>query len=140
MTRPALSFVLTAMLLGTAACGTKGVSIESQEPESTVVRRRPNRITAAELADMRHLNAEEAVQRLRPRWLRSRSNQEDFRNPEDVLSVYVNLSFRGDKTELARVGVNQIEGMVFLNARQSFERFGPQHKSGAILITLRGGN
>ncbi len=136
--KSAFPFVLTAMLLGAAACGTKGVSIESQDPEATPVRRRPNRITRAELAELRHLNAEEAIQRLRPRWFRLREGGSV--TAEQTLSIFVNNSYRGGPSELTRVQVSNVERMDYLNARQSYERWGNQHARGAVLITLRGGN
>lgn len=132
--------ILAAVLLGTAACGTKGVSIESQDPEATEVRRRPNRITAAELADLQHLNVGEAIERLRPRWLRSRSREDNFGEAEIPLAIFVNNFYRGGPNELSLLRVSNIERIQFLNERQSYQRFGPEHRSGAVLITLKGGN
>lgn len=138
MMRSILAFVLSSTLIAAGACGTTGVPIESQDTEATAVRRRPNRITSEELADLQHLNAGEAVQRLRATWLRLRRG--GTATADFTLSIFVNNAYRGGPGELRRLQVSSIEKMDYLNARQSFERFGDQHPRGAILITLKGGN
>lgn len=136
--KSALVFALSFTLLATTACGTTGVPVESQDTESTAIRRRTNQISAEELADYRHLNARDAIQQLRPRWFRTRSREDSFGTPEDAISVYVSNFFRGGPDELRRLNVSDIERIDFLTEQQAFQRFGSQHRNNAILITLKG--
>ena len=112
-----------------AACAAAG-SPESESPRSNV-------ITLDEFANVGHMNALEAVQRLRPVWLRVRG-QATFRAQMVGIRVYVDGTRRGDTVdELRRIRVSNIDEMRFLSAREATMRFGTDHQEGAILVILK---
>ena len=89
-----------------------------------------NRITNAELADLQQLDAYQAIQRLRPTWLRQRGSQ--------LPNVYVDGARRtGGLDELASLRVSDIEEMRYLSGNDATTRFGTGNDGGAIMVTTR---
>ncbi|MHB1191668.1 MAG: hypothetical protein ACYC6F_01365 [Longimicrobiales bacterium] len=89
-----------------------------------------DRITEAELEPIAQMSAFEAIQRLRPRWLQSRTGW--------LPTVHVDGSVRGTGEEtLASLLCSEVEGMQYLNAADATTRFGTDYASGAILITTK---
>lgn len=112
-------------------------------------RRRPSgtdiitreQITATNLA-----TAYEVVQRLEPRWLRSRgavSLREVAEEEVDTFGVvgpviYVNSARRGDIEELRSIMVESIQEILYFNGRNASFRFGSGHGSGVIQVITGG--
>ncbi len=114
------------MAVGLASCATAGAGSATANPSV---------ITAEELAGVPELNALEAVQRLRPRWLRGRG-QASFTAQQGV-RVYVSGVLRGYAGELASIRAQAIESMRFLDGREATARYGTDHGDGAILVELK---
>ena len=108
-------------------------------------RRRPSgtdiitreQITATNLA-----TAYEVVQRLEPRWLRSRGAislreaAEEEVNTFGIVGpvVYLNSARRGDIEELRSIMVESIREILYFNGRNASFRFGSGHGSGVIQV------
>lgn len=94
-------------------------------------------LTAEQIADLPVITAYEAVQRVRPHWIRTRSSP-TMANPQPALAVvYVDGVRMGDVGELRRVQANEVEQMEYLSASDATNRFGTGHQGGAILVTTR---
>jgi len=90
-----------------------------------------DRIVAAELEAVPQLSAYEAIQRLRPRWLVTRSG--------GMPQVHVNGNIQmGGVEALRTVRAADIQEIRYLNAADATTRFGTNYVSGAILVTTRG--
>lgn len=88
-----------------------------------------NRIGSDELQEVLDLNAYEAVRRLRPQWLRSRTSE----GP----SVYVD-GMRGVGLDgLRTLDTADIQEIEFLSASDATTRFGTNNAAGAILVRTR---
>jgi len=126
-----LLVILLAALLGTFGCASSGTG----DGDSTGGSR--NLISLAELTDpaIAPLNALEAVERLRPRWLRSRSTSRGGGVASPI--VYLNGSRYGDLRSLQRLSVNDIEEIRFINARDATTRFGTGVQAGVIAVESR---
>lgn len=85
--------------------------------------------------------AYEAVQRLRPRFLRERSNPTAGigANRVDPIVVYINGVRRGGVAELRRIQIRNVEEIRYVRPTDATTRYGMNHGSGAIEVTLLGG-
>lgn len=97
----------------------------------------PNVLTSAELEQVRELNCYEAVQRLRPNWLRTRGRVSML--TQQGIQLYVDNVQRGYVTELVSIRASSVERMRFLSAPEATARFGTDHVDGAVLVTTRRG-
>lgn len=89
-----------------------------------------NLLTAEDLADVQQLDAAQAIQRLRPRWMRGRGNT--------TPSVIVDGTTRmGGVDALAGIRISDVEEMRFISASDATLRYGSGHTGGAIVITTR---
>lgn len=87
------------------------------------------RIVRAELSELPEMNALQAIERLRPRWLQSRAG--------DVVQLYVDGSRRGNVADLQSIRVIEIEQMEYMSASDATTRYGTGHAGGAILVSSR---
>jgi hypothetical protein len=119
---------LSAALSGCASAG--GPEGGSSAQSSSRV------LTADELAGVSELNCFEAVERLRPAWLRTRGRVSY--NSQQGVRIYVNRMLRGYAPEMAQIRTSNVERMQYLSAPEATSRFGTDHVDGAIMITLKG--
>ena len=113
-----------ALSLGLAGC-TAASSSGTDGP-----RRSANRITRVELEELGQVDAYEAVQRLRPNWLRPRGGQ--------TAQVMVDGSRQpGRLNVLRQYRAAQIEEMRYMSSSDATTRYGTGYDGGAILITTR---
>lgn len=95
-------------------------------------------LTRAQLEDIDHLNAYEAIRRYRSLWLRSSRGQDSFEaQGRRGLRVYVDGVFFGNAATLTDIDVSNVEEIRFLDKRRATTRFGTDHAEGAILVTTR---
>lgn len=121
---------LLPLLLTLAACATASGS---------GARRSGSVLTADEMAELPVITAYDAVQRMRPQWLRHRSSPTASNPRPDVPIVYLDGVRWGEAYDLRNLRVETIESMRYLNSRDATNRFGSGHTGGAILvITVRG--
>ncbi len=116
----------TAALLGATGCASAGGSGGSSGSR--------NHIPQEELADpsLQSLSAFQAIQRLRPRWLRSRASGSS--GTQNLPVVYFNGSRYGDTSSLQSLRVSDIAEMRYINARDATTRFGTGVTGGVIAI------
>ena len=91
-------------------------------------RRNPDPITSEELrqTDSEGLSAFQAVQRMRPQWLRGRG----------VASFGGGAAY-GEVADLRSMDASDIDEMRFLGAADATPRLGTGYDAGAILVSLR---
>ena len=113
-----------ALSLGLAGCAA-GAGSGTDGP-----RRSANRITRVELEEVSQLDAYQAVQRLRPNWLRPRGGQ--------TAQVIVDGSRQPGRLDVLRqYRAAQVEEMRFMSSSDATTRYGTGYDGGAILITSR---
>lgn len=100
--------------------------------------RRSSRVlTADEIAETSVMSAYQAVERLRPQWLHSRSSP-TMANPDGAEPmVYVDGMRAGNLSELLSIRPDRVERMEYLSPSDATNRFGTDHTGGAILVTTR---
>lgn len=123
--------VLLASSLAIFGCASSGTSDGDSGGGSR------NLISAAELEDpaVQTLNALEVVERLRPRWLRSRTSSRGGGQTRPV--VFLNGSRYGGLEALQRIEVGEVEQIRFINARDATTRFGTGVQGGVIAVETR---
>ena len=122
--RTRLAILALALALGATACVSGGGGGSARPAGSS-----SSRIVEEELVTLHQLSALEAVRRLRPRWLQSRTGAPP--------QVHVDGNPIGNVENLNAVRVADIQDMRFLNAADATTRFGTNYISGVILITTK---
>jgi len=126
-THPSRTVLLMAfaLALGLAGCASSGGGGGGDRvPGATA-----NRIVRAELEPIAQLDAYQAIARLRPRWLRSRSGVSPV--------LYVDQARRSDLNDLRQLRVTDIDEIEFMSSGDATTRFGTGHSGGAILVATR---
>ena len=122
-----LGLALCVQLL--PACSTGGTG------ERTT--RNRNLITEEELAPFTQGSAYEAIQNLRPRWLRA----DRVVNTRGAGNVHPRLVVdgmpRGDLDQLRAISVNNIREIRFMNSADATTRFGTGYAAGAIEVITK---
>jgi hypothetical protein len=94
-------------------------------------------ITETELANVREQSAYEALQELRPTFLRSRDPQTPTHQNPTPIAVFIN----GGRTEgaevLRTIRANTVKEMQFYEPTDANTRFGTGHNGGVIAVTLK---
>lgn len=117
-----LSALAVAVVLGLAGCASGGANTRPAGSSSA-------RIVEAELENLYQLNALDAIRRLRPRWLQTRTGASPM--------AHVDGNLIGPADGLTRVGASEVQEALFLNAADATTRFGTNYISGVILITTK---
>ena len=94
------------------------------------VRRNPDVISLAELNEISDRSAYEAVERLRPRWLRGRGGRTGLPG-----IIWDDRSYRFDI--LRSMPIEQVEEMKFINAMDATTLWGTGYPDGIIQVTSR---
>jgi hypothetical protein len=98
----------------------------------------PDLITREEIEAANDPHAYDLIRRVRPRWLRART-QGSFGNPEPMFAnVYVNELRFGDLNSLQRLDIRSIERIEYVDALDATTRFGTGNVGGVINVVLRG--
>lgn len=129
ITHPPRRLALLLLAIATlAGCATAGAGSGDGEERS---RGTANLIIAAELEPLHQLNARQAIERLRPNWLRSRLG----RAPVVVVEGNPGQSVQ----ILESIRATDVTEMRFLSARDATTRYGTGYDGGAIVISLQRG-
>ena len=117
--------LLTALALAcVAACATTPDSSRSSR----------NVITAEEIAEVDALTAYEAVERLKPAFLRrGRVNMQDDTRTYPI--VYLDAMRFGGIDDLRRIRTADVYRIEYLSGSDATTRFGTGHTGGALLVT-----
>jgi hypothetical protein len=145
MTGLTRALLAAATLIVLAACASPGTAGQAGEPQTTVVsspasrpRKDPNVITEAELATRSTLTARQAVEQLRPQFLRVRGTT-TLGNAQtaDVIWVYVDGTRMGTIEVLNNIGVHEVREIRYLSPSEATNRYRTGHVQGAILVTRK---
>ena len=102
-------------------------------------RRDGNVITQEELAPHHEISAYEAVQRLRPQWLRVRGATIVAGAQRPSIQVHVEGMHRGGIEELRTIRAEYVVEIRYMSASDATTRFGTDYTGGLLLVTT-GGN
>ena len=122
------SVIIAVAALTLGACNPKSGRIAPQDR---------NLITADEIARSNATNAYEAVERLRPAFLRTRGSQSIQNQEPPTPMVYVDGMRYGTLQTLATVPTIGIVSIQYLNAIEATQRYGFGHEGGAIMIVTK---
>jgi hypothetical protein len=145
MTGLTRTLLIGAALAGVGGCASSGTAGQAGEPQTTTVsapvprqRKDPNVITEAELTSRPTLTARQAIEQLRPQFLRTRGTT-TLGNAQtaDVIWVYVDGTRMGTLEVLNNIGVHEIREIRYLSPSEATNRYGTGHVQGAILITRK---
>jgi hypothetical protein len=92
-------------------------------------------ITREQLEQAGRANAYEAIEFIRPQWLRARSEQSVL-NPTGI-QVYLNDSRYGDLQSLRNITTHDIVTIRRYSATAASQRWGPGHSEGVIAVSTR---
>ncbi len=125
-----LSLALVALTLLTAACasgaGSRGGSGSG-----------PNILIAADLQGFTGLSAYEALERLRPGWLRGRSAAFTQADGRVFPAVFLDGRPWGDLESLHQIDIIQVGEMRFISASDATTRYGTGFPAGIIAVSTR---
>src|SRR5688500_19723500 len=144
MTEPTRFLVLGAALAGSAACASSGTTGQAGEPQTTAVsapvrpRKDPNVITGEELASRSTLTARQAIEQLRPQFLRvSGTTTLGNASSADVIWVYFDGSRMCSVEVLNNIGVPEIRKIRYLIPPEETNRYVIERVHGASLVTRK---
>jgi ABC-type uncharacterized transport system auxiliary subunit len=120
--------IAAAALLTLGACGGKPHHVTPQDR---------NLITADEIAKSNATNAYEAVERLRPAFLRTRGSQSIQNQSPPTPMIYIDGMRYGPLQTLSSVPAIGIVSIQYLNAIEATQRFGFGNEGGAIMVTTK---
>ena len=127
--RPRVLLLLFLILTGAAcATGTSG----SGEPRSD-----RNMLLAADLEPLSQFTAWDAVQRLRPMWMRPGGIRNSANPAGHYPHVFVDGSPYGAMEALRSFRVENIQQMRYVNATDATIRYGGMYQGGVILISTK---
>ncbi len=145
MTGLTRTLLIGGALAGAAGCASSGTAGQAGDPQTSAVsspaprqRKDPNVITEAELASRSTLTARQAIEQLRPQFLRVRGTT-TLGNAQtaDVIWVYFDGTRMGTVEVLNNIGVHEIREIRYLNPSEATNRYGTGHVQGAILVTRK---
>lgn len=114
--------VAVALAIGLAGCASSG---SANRPEGATA----NRIVEAEFEGLGQISPLRAIERLRPRWLRTRSG--------DDPQLHIDGARRGSLRDLESYQLADIERMEYMSASDATTRFGTGYAGGVILVFTR---
>ena len=97
----------------------------------------PDLLTQAELQGLVGINAKQAIERLRPRFLRTRGTSSLMVADADKIWVYVDGSRLGGVEMLEQIQVHEVKEIRYLSGPDATNRYGVGHTGGAIVLTRR---
>ena len=99
-----------------------------------------NLLTGDQLRETNVGNVYDALRRLRPQWLRARGSASIVSPDSTEPVVYISGIRRGEVRTLQNVGLDQVERVVFIDARDATTRFGTGHAGGVIMVDVARSN
>ena len=122
-------WVAVALLVGVlGACATAGERSGGSSASA---------VTAEQIQETSVSTAHEALQRLRPRWLRSRGQMSVEHPNAGYAVVFVDGVRYGDLRVLREINADAVEEMEFIDARDATTRYGTGYTGGIIMVTTR---
>lgn len=124
---PIRALLAVALLALAAACG------PSKRPPHTAPRSSGTEISAEQIASINAVTIYDAVEQLRPNWLRRRGEQ-SIMNPGAGVVVYFNDTRYGDVSSLRSLQSNIAVAVRYFDAAAAQFRFGLGNSHGVIQI------
>ena len=134
-------------LVATAGCSTRNAETApvteatAQSGTQSSVRRNANTITSQELAESGSQNLYQAVQTLRPQWLRARprtsiatGSATGGASAVDQTVVYLDQNKFGGLQSLQQLTLGGVQEIRFYDGVEATNRFGTGHSAGAIVV------
>lgn len=118
------SLAMVAVLLAVGACASSGSS-GSSGTSATV-------ITGEQLMATNQSNLFQALQNIRPQWLRSRGSA-SLSGPTQVM-LFVNEAPYGTVNDLSSIPIDAVQDVRFLNASEAGSRYGTAAGAGGLLL------
>jgi hypothetical protein len=115
---------------GVASCTSSGATARPPSTSRSV-------ITRAEIDASNVSTAFDAVERLRPNFLRSHGPTSVRQASGPLARVYVDGSSMGGIDQLRGIAAGVVESIEYLPARDATTRFGTGHEGGAIMVLTR---
>ena len=130
----------TLALVGAILIALPGCASGPAEGVATT-RRDPDVITRDELAEQSivSLSAYDAIQRLRPNWLRARGATSIVGSGDRFPGVLINNTARSDIEVLRTLATTDVESLRFVGAADATTRFGTGYVNGLIEVLPRVG-
>jgi hypothetical protein len=121
--------VLSLVLLGCGSARETGKMPSSREV-----------ITADEISRTSALTAYEAIQTLRPAFLRQQGPKAVLTNPRSTMYpvVYMNGVYHGELETLKSLYVSDIQDIRYIEAKQATIMYGTGHVAGIIMVNTKG--
>ena len=133
--------ILVAFGVAFVGCSNSSKSTAGAEPapagEKPAVRRQADLISEEELAKSNARNGLQAVEMLRPDWLRSRGTTSIRETTSAQVVVYVNEQRLGGPEALEGIAVSAIKSLRHMSASEATNRWGTGHTGGVISVTTR---
>jgi hypothetical protein len=130
---------LAVLLIAASACASGGTSAGGSSPSSS-----RNLITEAELPTSGTETAYDAIQRLRPDFLRARPAQSynlqpngGASGPAPAPALIVNGQRAGDVSDLRQIAATALKSVRYYTIEQAKRKFGMQYDGGAIEIEYK---
>jgi hypothetical protein len=96
-----------------------------------------NLLTADEIATISVASAYEAVERLRPLFLKTRGRSTINAGGSEYASVFVNGQFYGDLPSLRNIVANEVRDIRYFNGPDAVTKYGMRYGSGAIDVRIK---
>ena len=125
MSRARFVSLALALALGATGCAGGGAGGGASRPAGSSA----DHIVEAELEALYQLSALEAIRRLRPRWLQTRTGTPP--------QVHVDGNPMGGAENLNALRAADIQEMRYLSAADATTRFGTNYVSGVILVSTK---
>lgn len=129
---PAVVIATIAML---AACG--GAS-QSEDGDSPSPRRSGNRLSQAEMLESTATNVLQAIEQLRPMWLRTRGTDPSG-SSQTMPVVYIDGIRAGELEMLRSIQIEEVDRLRYVNPRDATTRWGTGVAGGVIEVFRRRG-
>jgi hypothetical protein len=139
MTRLTRTLLGVGALIAAAACASSGTTTTTVAAGAGArPRKDPNVITAEELASRPALTARQAIEQLRPQFLRTRGTTTlGNASSTDMIWVYFDGTRMGGLDVLNNISVSEIREIRYLSPSEATNRWGTGHVQGAILVTRK---
>lgn len=121
-------FVLFSLVALLAGCA-------SSPSQRSAASADPNVILEAELGGYADRPVLQAIQRLRPQFLRSRGVSSVNRTEVDVVVVYLGGTRMGGPDALGQIRTADVREIRYLSPADASQRYGLNHSAGAIILT-----
>lgn len=122
--------LLLALIAIAASCA-------SSPAQRAVTSADPNVILEAELAAYNEQPVQQAIQRLRPQFLRNRGASSINRADIDIVVVYLGSTRMGGPEVLNQIRTADVKEIRYLNPSDASQRYGLNHSAGAIVLVPR---